>query len=307
MSPRTAPNCTAIRGARPTRILVSFMRATSVFIAVTALAVLTLASAGRRVPRSPEAGDLAPELTNESWLNTTGDHPLHLADLRGRVVLVNFWVFTCGNCTRTLPSLIDFDERYRDRGLTIIGIHTPEFPPYSGEHDRENVRRAIRSYGIRYPVAQDNDRRTWDAYGIRFWPSFALIDRQGRIRYTAAGEFHERDGTYRDWSRRIERLLDEQAPTVRVRASPAARGIRLTLEPAAGARINARAKPALELADGTVLRFDSPRLTPDSAYFAEAPTALAPRGANLKHGTLRASICPAGERYCRELVLPVDL
>ena len=250
---------------------------------------------------------MAPELTNDSWLNTDANRPLHLANLRGRVVLVNFWVFTCGNCTRSLPSLIDFDERYRSRGLTIIGVHTPEFPPYSGEHDRENVRRAVRAYGIRYPVAQDNDRRTWDAYGIRFWPSFVLIDRRGRIRYSTAGEFHERDGTYDDWSRRIEQLLDEQAPAVRVSAEPVAGGIRLALQPEAGARINARAKPALELANGTVLRFDSPHLTSDSAYFAEPPTALAPRGANLRHATLRASICPAGERYCRELVLPVDL
>jgi thiol-disulfide isomerase/thioredoxin len=283
------------------------MRAAALSIGLTALVSLAPASSGRHAVPPPDVGDVAPELRNESWLNTTGDRPLHLADLRGRVVLLNFWVFTCGNCTRSLPSLIDFDERYRDRGLTIIGVHTPEFPPYSGEHDRENVRRAVRAYGIRYPVAQDNERRTWDAYAIRFWPSFVLIDRRGRIRYAAAGEFHERDGTYEDWSRRIERLLDEQTPTVRVRAEPVAGGTRLTLEPEGGARINARAKPALELADGSVLRFDSPHLTPDSAYFAEPPTVLAPRGANLKHGTLRASICPAGERYCRELVLPVDL
>jgi thiol-disulfide isomerase/thioredoxin len=281
-------------------MFVTVMRASPLITCLSALAVLAPA-------RPPDVRDAAPELTNESWVNTTGDRPLHLADLRGRVVLLNFWVFTCGNCTRTLPSLIDFDERYRDRGLTIIGIHTPEFPPYSGEHDRANVQRALRTYGIHFPVAQDNDRRTWDAYGIRFWPSFVLIDRRGRIRYETAGEFHQRDATYEDWRRRIEGLLDEQAPTVRVRAEPVDGGIRLTLEPAAGARINARAKPALELADGTVLRFDAPHLTPDSAYFAEAPTALAPRGANLKHGTLRASICPAGERYCRELVLPVDL
>ncbi|PYO96842.1 MAG: hypothetical protein DMD61_13505, partial [Gemmatimonadetes bacterium] len=147
----------------------------------------------------------------------------------------------------------------------------------------------------------------WNAYGIRFWPSFVLIDRRGVIRYAGAGEFHERDGTYDDWSGRIEQLLAEQTPTVRVRAEPVPGGIRLTLQPEAGARINARAKPALELANGTVLRFDSPHLTPDSAYFAEPPTVVAPRGADLKHGTLRASICPSGERYCRELVLPVDL
>ena len=283
------------------------MRTAALPIGIAALVLVARTSLERGPLSPPDVGDIAPELTNESWLNTSGDRPLHLADLRGRVVLLNFWVFTCGNCTRSLPSLVDFDERYRSRGLTIIGVHTPEFPPYSGEHDRENVRRAVRAYGIHFPVAQDNDRRTWDAYGIRFWPSFVLIDRRGRIRYAAAGEFHEADQTYADWRRRIERLVDEQEPTVRVRAEPVAGGVRLTLEPEAGARINARAKPALELADGSVLRFDSPHLTPDSAYFAEPPTALAPRGANLKHGTLRASICPSGERYCRELILPVDL
>src|SRR5436309_1090838 len=83
----------------------------------------------------------APELTNASWLNA--DRPLRLAELRGRVVLLNFWVFTCGNCTRTVPSLVEYDRRYRERGLTIIGIHTPEFPPYAGEHDKGNLAPAL--------------------------------------------------------------------------------------------------------------------------------------------------------------------
>src|SRR6266542_62263 len=111
-------------------------------------------------PRSaPPGGDrTVPELTNTSWLNT--DHPLRLAELRGRVVLLNFWVFTCGNCTRTVPSLVAYDRRYRSRGLTIIGIHTPEFPPYAGEHDKSNVARALSRQDITYPNAQDNDRRT---------------------------------------------------------------------------------------------------------------------------------------------------
>src|SRR5213594_1667395 len=221
------------------------MHTASSFVALTALAMLTIASGETRPAPLPDVGDGAPELTNESWLNTTGDRPLRLADLRGRVVLVNFWVFTCGNCTRSLPSLIDFDERYRDRGLTIIGIHTPEFPPYSGEHDRENVRRAVRAYGIRYPVAQDNDRRTWDAYGIRYWPSYVLIDRRGRVRYEGYGEFHEQDATYQDWRRRIEGLLAEPSPALHVEAEPGRDGIRLTLVPEPGVQINAGVKPAL--------------------------------------------------------------
>ena len=172
---------------------------------------LALESAGRAPARDltpvPEVGRPAPAWHNQSWLNT--DHPLTLAELRGRVVLLNFWVFTCYNCTNTVPSLVDFDRKYRDRGLTLIGIHTPEFPPYAGEHDRGNVDRALAQYDIRYPNAQDNDSRTWDLYRIRFWPSFVLIDKRGNIRYEGAGEFHLHDWNYELWQRRIEQLLAE--------------------------------------------------------------------------------------------------
>jgi thiol-disulfide isomerase/thioredoxin len=156
---------------------------------------------------APTLGRPAPDWRNASWLNA--DHTLTLRELRGRVVLLNFWVFTCYNCTNTVPSLVDFDRAYKDRGLTLIGIHTPEFPPYAGEHDRANVQRALEQYHISYPNAQDNDRRTWDLYGIRFWPSFVLIDKRGNIRYEGAGEFHLNDRTYRMWQRRIEELLAE--------------------------------------------------------------------------------------------------
>jgi thiol-disulfide isomerase/thioredoxin len=161
----------------------------------------------RRTPAAGAGEPPAPELTNTSWLNT--DRPLRLAELRGRVVLLNFWVFTCGNCTRTVPSLVAYDQAYRKRGLTIIGIHTPEFPPYAGEHDKGNLTRALRRLGISYANAQDNDRRTWDAYGIRYWPSFVLIDKRGMIRYTGYGEFHLDDGDFQAWDRRIQQLLTE--------------------------------------------------------------------------------------------------
>ena len=128
----------------------------------------------------------APSWRNTSWLNA--EKPVTLESVRGRVVLLNFWVFTCYNCTNTVPSLVDFDARYRDRGLTLIGIHTPEFPPYAGEHDKGNLARALEKYHITYPNAQDNDSRTWDLYGIRFWPSFVLIDKKGRIRGYYDGE-----------------------------------------------------------------------------------------------------------------------
>ena len=149
----------------------------------------------------------APAWANTSWLNA--DHPLALSELKGRVVLLNFWVFTCYNCTNTFPSLVDFSHRYRDKGLTVIGIHTPEFPPYAGEHDKGNVERALRKYGIEYPIAQDNDSKTWDLYHIRYWPSFVLIDKRGDIRYEGYGEFHLNDGSYRTWDERIRGLLAE--------------------------------------------------------------------------------------------------
>ena len=172
---------------------------------------LESASHATAQPRNPhstvrEAGP-APSWNNPSWLNA--DHPLTLSELRGRVVLLNFWVFTCYNCTNTVPSLVDFDRKYRGQGLTLIGIHTPEFPPYAGEHDRGNVERALRKYGIEYPNAQDNESKTWDLYGIRYWPSFVLIDKRGNIRYEGYGEFHLGDGSYRLWDGRIRELLAE--------------------------------------------------------------------------------------------------
>jgi thiol-disulfide isomerase/thioredoxin len=244
----------------------------------------------------------APAWHNRSWLNA--DHPLTLGELRGRVVLLNFWVFTCYNCTNTVPSLVDLDRKYRDQGLTIIGIHTPEFPPYAGEHDKGNLQRAVEKYGIEYPNAQDNDNATWNLYGIRFWPSFVLIDKKGTIRYQGAGEFHLNDGNYRTWEGRIRELLAEPYSVLHLETAPAESDTRVTLVADPEVKINARVKPSLELDDGTILRFDSPRLTPDSAYFAEPPTALLAGRRNIE-GTLRASVCGVHEQVCRMVVLDV--
>ena len=149
----------------------------------------------------------APTWNNQSWLNA--DHPLTLDELKGRVVLLNFWVFTCYNCINTVPALKVIHREYRDRGLSVIGIHTPEFPPYAGEHEESNVAAALRKEGIEYPNAQDNDHATWNLYGIRYWPSFVLIDKRGQIRYEGYGEFHVNDRWHREWNRRIETLLAE--------------------------------------------------------------------------------------------------
>ena len=158
------------------------------------------AAAGERLPvlaRAPELAD------TQRWFNTRGGEQLTLGELRrqGRVVLVDFWTYTCINCIRTLPELRAWDEKYRHRGLTVLGVHTPEFP---FEKEQANVEQAVGEYGISYPVVQDNERATWDAFGNRFWPAKYLIDAEGRIRYTHFGE-----GAYGTTERAIRSLLAE--------------------------------------------------------------------------------------------------
>lgn len=191
----------------------------AVAAAITLFGIFALGAAGRSPvlaqSRNPLTGERpsvrpAPEWHNQSWLNTPNGKALSLASLKGRVVLLNFWTFTCWNCTNTVPSLVAFDRKYRNDGLTIIGIHRPEFPPYAGEHNRDNVAKALAKYHIEYPNAQDNDSATWDLYDIMYWPSFVLIDRRGNIRFEGAGEFHVDDGAYTEWDGRIRTLLAEK-------------------------------------------------------------------------------------------------
>jgi cytochrome c biogenesis protein CcdA/thiol-disulfide isomerase/thioredoxin len=149
----------------------------------------------------PVAGR-APDFTgNQRWWNTPDGAPLELAALRGRVVLVDFWTYTCINCIRTLPYLRAWDERYRDRGLTIVGVHTPEF---AFERQAGNVERAIEQNRLRYPVAQDNEYATWRAWGNQYWPAKYLIDARGRVRFAHFGE-----GAYTETEAAIRALLAE--------------------------------------------------------------------------------------------------
>ncbi|MEA2410552.1 MAG: hypothetical protein QOC77_1113 [Thermoleophilaceae bacterium] len=160
-------------------------------------------------PRTSDTSSLpklgaAPEIQGtQQWFNTPGDKPLSLASLRrqNRVVLVDFWTYTCINCIRTLPALKAWDAKYRSAGLTIIGVHTPEFP---FEKDAGNVRAAIAQNGIRYAVAQDNDYATWNAYSNQYWPAHYLIDANGQVRYVHFGE-----GDYAKTERAIRALLSE--------------------------------------------------------------------------------------------------
>ena len=153
------------------------------------------------VTKSPKANleDIgpAPELTNTVWLNT--DQPLRLANLRGSVVLLEMWTFDCINCQHVIPSLIDWYGKYHSKGLVIIGNHFPEF---DYEANLSNLKQAIIRLQIPFPVAQDNDGKTWNAYNNHYWPTLYLIDKQGNIRYEHIGE-----GSYTETEAAIQTLL----------------------------------------------------------------------------------------------------
>jgi cytochrome c biogenesis protein CcdA/thiol-disulfide isomerase/thioredoxin len=199
----------------------------------------------------------APEFVgNEHWFNTPGDRPLTLRGLRGHVVLVDFWTYSCINCIRTLPYLKAWDQRYRKDGLTIVGVHSPEFP---FERDPGNVEEAIERNGLRYPVAQDNELRTWEAYANQYWPAEYFIDARGRVRYVHFGE-----GEYGEKEKVIRELLAEAGDRVG-RPMSGARGI----EAEAGVTT-----PETYLGAARAERFTNPKLSPglhDFSVPAEVP------------------------------------
>ena len=141
------------------------------------------------------------------WLNTPGGKPASIAGYRGKVVLVDFWTYSCINCLRTLPHLEAWDRAYHKAGLRIVGIHTPEF---AFEHVPGNVRSAVARLGVKYPVGLDNDYGTWDAYRNEYWPADYLVDRSGRVRFTHFGE-----GSYGETEGQIRQLLGEKASAPR--------------------------------------------------------------------------------------------
>ncbi len=142
-----------------------------------------------------------------AWLNS---EPLTADGLRGRVVLVDFWTYSCVNWLRTLPYLRAWHERYRDRGLTLIGAHAPEF---GFEHDLENVRRASRELGVSYPVVIDNEFAIWRAFENHYWPALYLLDGAGESRFEHFGE-----GNYEETERAIQGLLGIEEPPAQVDA-----------------------------------------------------------------------------------------
>jgi thiol-disulfide isomerase/thioredoxin len=141
----------------------------------------------------------SPELIQGGeWLNS---EPLSMGDLKGKVVLIDFWTYSCINCQRTLPYLRDWWKKYEDSGLVIIGVHSPEF---EFEKDLGNVQEAAKDFALEYPIMQDNDFRTWRAYNNRYWPAKYLIDKDGYIRY-----YHFGEGEYDETEEAIQLLLEE--------------------------------------------------------------------------------------------------
>ena len=148
----------------------------------------------------------APDFTGtQDWFNTPNGESLSMSQLRGKVVLIDFWTYTCINCIRTLPYLEAWQQRYGRDGFTVVGVHSPEFP---FEKDADNVQAAIRQNHLTYPVVQDNDLATWSAWGNQYWPSEYLVDAQGNVRDAHFGE-----GNYDETERAIRTLLQDSGHT----------------------------------------------------------------------------------------------
>ena len=144
----------------------------------------------------------APEFPqNATWLQ---GGPLTMSELRGRPVLLDFWDYTCLNCLRTLPYVKEWHRRYRDHGLAVVGVHAPEF---AFAHNAENVRRAVASQELSYPIVLDNDYAIWQAYANRYWPAKYLVDREGYLRY-----YHFGEGGYGETESAVQTLLREAFP-----------------------------------------------------------------------------------------------
>lgn len=156
--------------------------------------------------QSPVTVGPAPEFTGSrpgDWINSG---PLSLRELRGKVVLIDFWTFDCWNCYRSFPWLRGLEAGFKDTDLRVIGVHSPEF-----EHERvrANVERKVREFGLHHPVMLDNDFRYWKAMNNRYWPAFYLIDRKGFVRAAFVGETHAGDKRARAIEAKIRELLAE--------------------------------------------------------------------------------------------------
>jgi len=164
------------------------------------------------IANASDSGPAAPAFTHKAeadWLNSK---PLTWDQLRGKVVLVDFWTFDCWNCYRSFPWLKAVEQKYAARGLQVIGVHTPELPQ---EYLRDNVVKKVASFGLSHPVMIDNDYSYWNAFGNRYWPAYYLVDRKGRVRKSFFGETHAGDDNAKQVEASIEALLAEDSTTAK--------------------------------------------------------------------------------------------
>jgi cytochrome c biogenesis protein CcdA/thiol-disulfide isomerase/thioredoxin len=263
------------------------------------------AAAGKRLPVLTTAPNFA---ATERWFNTPAGRPLSIPGLRGKVVLLDFWTYTCINCLRTLPYVEAWYRKYRRDGLVVVGVHTPEFP---FEKEAGNVETAISSNGLTYPVVQDNDYGTWNAYGNQYWPAKYLIDAQGRVRYVHFGE-----GDYGTTERAIRSLLAERGERglsgmAKVRAQAPSPGVTTPESYLGGARAERFVNGPLPGAH-TYKPPSAGRLPPDylaygGRWLVGAEAATAQRGASLdlSFGARRVFLVlgsPRGPRPLRVLL-----
>lgn len=166
------------------------------FGAVLTVVLFAGSNTATTLPPSP-----APDVHGAPWFNST---PLSLSQLKGNVVMVEFWTFGCYNCRNVEPYVKQWRTRYQSQGFTVIGVHTPEF-----DHERQaiNVQNYLTANGINYPVVMDNDFAIWKRYNNRYWPAMYLIDKQGQLRYLHVGE-----GDYTTTEQQIQALLKENMP-----------------------------------------------------------------------------------------------
>ena len=171
-------------------------------VALYLAAELPLDAVAAEPHNSREAAEFTHSLPEE-WINSP---PLTLAELRGNVILIDFWTFDCWNCYRSFPWLKSVETRYESRGLQVVGVHTPEF-----DHEKvyENIIAKVREFELHHPIMIDNDFSYWNAMGNRYWPTYYLIDKRGRVRSVFVGETHPGDARATEIEAAIEGLLAE--------------------------------------------------------------------------------------------------
>ncbi|HEY7054567.1 MAG TPA: cytochrome c biogenesis protein DipZ [Mycobacterium sp.] len=223
----------------------------------------------------------APDITGiTAWLNTDGGAPVDVKSLRGKVVLIDFWAYSCINCQRSIPHVVDWYDKYKDSGFTVIGVHTPE---YAFERVRGNVESGAADLGIRYPVALDNSYSTWTNYRNRYWPSHYLIDANGTVRHIKFGE-----GDYATTENLIRQLVRQANPTVRLPAPSDAPDTTPTADRTpetylgVGKEVNYAGAGVYD--EGAAV-FDDPTAMPDDSFALRGPWTLDYQGATANSDT----------------------